>query len=68
VATWARRLGLVNPVMVCTIAHKAPGQGHDPRVAEVQGWGPPTFHQGWSRDPLTGWAGKDTALADTQKH
>ncbi len=25
-----------------------------------------TFHQGWSRDPLKGWARKDTALADTE--
>jgi len=42
------------------------GQGHDPRVAEPQGWGPPTLLEGWSRDPLEGWARKDTALADTE--
>ena len=41
-------------------------QGHDPRVAEPQGWGPPTVLEGWSRDPLKGWARKDTALADTE--
>jgi hypothetical protein len=27
-------------------------QGHDPRVAEPQGWGPPTILNGWSRGPL----------------
>ena len=42
------------------------GQGHDPRVAKPQGWGPPTIADGWSRDPLKGWARKDTALADTE--
>ena len=40
------------------------GQGLDPRVAEPQGWGPPTVHQGRSRDPLKGWTRKDAALTD----
>ncbi len=39
-------------------------QGHDPRVAEPQGWGPPPVHQGRSRDPLKGWTRKDTTLTD----
>ena len=52
--------------MVCTTAHKAPGEGHDPRVAEPQGRGPATIAEGGSRDPLKGWAGKDTTLADTE--
>jgi len=40
-------------------------QGHDPRVAEAQGWGPSAVgvHRR-QRDPLKGWARKDTALAD----
>ena len=41
-------------------------QGHDPRVAEPQGRGPPTLHEGGSRDPLKGWARQDTALADPE--
>src|SRR6185312_3503882 len=41
-------------------------QGHDPRVAEPQGWGPPTVLEGGSRGPLKGWARKDTALADPE--
>src|SRR5688500_15743184 len=41
-------------------------QGHDPRVAEPQGWGPLTGLDGRSRDPLKGCARKDTALADTE--
>jgi hypothetical protein len=40
------------------------GQGHDPRVAEPQGWGPPAVHLGRSRDPLKGWTRKDATLAD----
>src|SRR6478735_6905610 len=40
------------------------GQGHDPRVAEPQGWGPPTIHQGRPRDPLKGWTRKHTTLTD----
>src|SRR6478752_2316587 len=40
------------------------GQGHDPRVAEPQGWGPPTVHEGRPRDPLKGWTRKDTTLTD----
>jgi hypothetical protein len=40
------------------------GQGHDPRVAEAQGWGPPALLEGGTRDPLKGWARKDTALTD----
>ena len=40
------------------------GQGHDPRVAEPQGWGPPPVHHGRRRDPLKGWARKDTTLTD----
>lgn len=40
------------------------GQGHDPRVAEPQGWGPPAVHEGRSRDPLKGWTRKDTTLTD----
>ena len=41
-------------------------QGHDPRVAEPQGWGPPAVGgDRWQRDPLKGWARKDTALTDT---
>jgi hypothetical protein len=52
-------------------AHRAVGRvagqgGHDPRVAEPQGRGPPTVLEGWPRDPLKGWARKDTALADTE--
>jgi hypothetical protein len=42
------------------------GQGHDPRVAEPQGRGPPAVLDGWPRDPLKGWARKDTTLADTE--
>src|SRR5690349_23609462 len=41
-------------------------QGHDPRVAAAQGWGPPTVLEGGSRGPLKGWARKDTALADPE--
>ena len=38
----------------------------DPRVAEPQGRGPPAVHVVVGlRDPLKGWARKDTALADT---
>jgi hypothetical protein len=41
------------------------GQGLDPRIAEPSGRGPPPIHRGgWVRDPLEGWARKDTALAD----
>ena len=41
-------------------------QGHDPRVAEPQGWGPPAVGGDRRlRDPLKGWARKDTALPDT---
>src|SRR6185437_9077576 len=40
--------------------------GHDPRVAEPQGRGPPTLLNGGSRGPLKGWARKDTALADPE--
>jgi hypothetical protein len=39
------------------------GQGHDPRVAEPQGWGPPTIADGWSRDPLKDLDGAGAALA-----
>ena len=40
-------------------------QGHDPRVAETQGRGPPPVRgQRGERDPLKGWAREDTALAD----
>jgi hypothetical protein len=56
---------LVNPVTVCTVAHRAPAS-HDPRVAEPQGWGPPTIADGWSRDPLKGWVRTDTTLADPE--
>ena len=35
-------------------------QRHDPRVAESDGWSPSPV-----RDPLKGWARKDTALPDT---
>src|SRR4029079_14032795 len=38
----------------------------DPRVAEPQGRGPPTRHQGGSRGPLKGWARKDTTLTDPE--
>ena len=38
-------------------------QGHDPRVAEPQGWGPPAIRvHRWHRDPLKGWTRKDTTL------
>ena len=41
-------------------------QGHDPRVAEPQGRGPPAVRgERGARDPLKGWARKDTALPDT---
>src|SRR5581483_5959174 len=41
------------------------GQGHDPRIPEPQGWGPPPRRiDGGVRDPLKGWARKDTALTD----
>ena len=41
-------------------------QGHDPRVAEPQGRGPPPVRgQRGERDPLKGWARKDTTLPDT---
>jgi len=40
-------------------------QGHDPRVAEPQGRGPPALGgDRGQRDPLKGWARKDTALPD----
>ena len=40
------------------------GQGHDPRIAKPQGWGPPPVRvNGRVRDPLKGWARKDGALA-----
>jgi hypothetical protein len=39
-------------------------QGHDPRVAEPQGRGPPAVGgDRRQRDPLKGWARKDTTLA-----
>ena len=42
------------------------GQGHDPRITEPQGRGPPPFCiNGGVRDPLKGWARKDGALAGT---
>jgi predicted ATPase/class 3 adenylate cyclase len=42
------------------------GQGHDPRIAEPQGRGPPPLRvHGGVRDPLKGWARKDGALAGT---
>ena len=41
-------------------------QGHDPRVAKTQGWSPPAVRgDGWQRDPLKGWARKDTTLPDS---
>src|SRR5208337_4582306 len=40
------------------------GQGHDPRIAEPQGRGPPPVRgDGRVRDPLEGWTRKDGALA-----
>jgi hypothetical protein len=40
-------------------------QGHDPRVAETQGWSPPAIGgDRRQRDPLKGWARKDTTLPD----
>jgi hypothetical protein len=40
-------------------------QGHDPRVAEPQGRGPPAFGgDRGQRDPLKGWARKDTRTPD----
>ena len=40
-------------------------QGHDPRVAEPQGRGPPPVGgEGGERDPRKGWARKDTTLPD----
>ena len=41
-------------------------QGHDPRIAEPQGGRPPAIRgEGGLRDPLKGWARKDTTLPDT---
>lgn len=48
------------------LTHRVAEQGHDPRVAEPQGWGPPAVGgDRWQRDPLKGWARKDTTLPDT---
>ncbi|GAB3120890.1 hypothetical protein GCM10027056_08320 [Glaciibacter psychrotolerans] len=41
-------------------------QGHDPRVAKTDGWSPsPVRGDRGGRDPLKGWARKDTVLPDT---
>src|SRR5699024_7603849 len=40
-------------------------QGHDPRVAETQGWSSPALGVDRGlRDPLKGWAREDTTLPD----
>jgi hypothetical protein len=63
------------PKSIAAVSHRAAeslpmarraGQGHDPRIAEPQGRGPPPLRvHGGARDPLDGRARKDAVLAGT---
>jgi hypothetical protein len=63
--TWARKAPVGESDHGVQPDTQGADQGHDPRVAEPQGRGPPAIggHR-WQRDPLKGWARKDKTLAD----
>jgi hypothetical protein len=55
----------VNPLTAWMQAHRALARGMT-RGSPKRRLGPPTIADGWSRDPLRGWARKDAALTDTE--